>query len=470
MAFTRDDIAEVVSRVVDELTHRQSPAPSAKTETSGKSLGACSSVAEAVSRAQKAFAAFRKVDLNKRRRIIARIRELGHQHLEEIARMGHEETGLGRFEDKIEKNRLVLDKTPGIEDLQPLSFSGDDGLTLIEGAPYGVIGAITPTTNPTETIFCNAIGMVSSGNAVVFNAHPRAKNCCNFAVHLINQAILENGGPDGLVNIIASPTQESAQDLMSHPGIRLLVVTGGGGIVKAAFASGKKVIAAGPGNPPAIVDETADLDQAAKNIILGATLDNNILCIAEKEIFVVDSVADAFIEALKRNGAYQVIGSNRQKLENLIFHDNHFDADLIGQNAGKILQKIGIQCDENLRLAFMETDKDHFLVQKEQMMPVLPVVRCPDVKTAIDWAVEAEHGNCHTATMHSRNLDALHEMAVRSDCSIFVKNGPSCAGLGYGGEGFTTMSIASPTGEGITSAKTFTRSRRCVLRGHFRIV
>jgi len=474
MSFTPQDVAEIVSRVMDELSsiktsdNRATAARPASASSGDR--GVFSDVDSAVGAARKAFDAWQHVSLNVRGKAIDAIRAICMENLHSLARTAFEETGLGRYEDKVNKNLLVIEKTPGIEDLQPVAYSGDFGLTLAECAPYGVIGAITPTTNPTETIINNAIGMIAAGNAVVFNAHPRAKKCCAYTVDLINQAVMSVGGPANLACIIKDPTMESGNALMNHPGIRILVVTGGPGIVKAAFQSGKKVIAAGPGNPPAVVDETADLDEAAKNIIAGATLDNNILCIAEKEIFVVQSVADAFIAALKRHGGYQVIGSNIARLEKHIFHDNHFDADLIGQNADKILKGIGIDAPASIRMAFIETDKNHFLVQKEQMMPVLPVVRCPDVATAIAWAVEAEKGNFHTATMHSRHLDHLHAMAVASNCSIFVKNGPSYAGLGMHGEGFATMSISSPTGEGLTSARSFTRSRRCVLKGHFRIV
>jgi len=469
MSFNPQEIAAIVGRVMDELNAAKVSRVSTPTSTQA-TLGVHNTVDEAVASARKAFELWGEQPLSVRAKAVEAIRSICRANLSNLARMAHQETGLGRYEDKLAKNTLVIDKTPGTEDLQPLAYSGDFGLTLTECAPYGVIGAITPTTNPTETIINNAIGMIAAGNAVVFNAHPRAKGCCAYAVDLINQAIQSVGGPANLVTIIREPTMESGNQLMNHPGIRILVVTGGPGIVKAAFQSGKKVIAAGPGNPPAVVDETADLDEAAKNIISGATLDNNILCIAEKEIFVVDKVADAFIAALKRHGGYQVVGPNIAKLEKHIFHDNHFDADLIGQNASKILAGIGIEVPESVRMAFIETDNDHFLVQKEQMMPVLPVVRCSDVSEAIARAVKAEKGNFHTATMHSRNLDNLHRMALACNCSIFVKNGPSYAGLGMHGEGFATMSISSPTGEGLTSARTFTRSRRCVLKGHFRIV
>jgi acyl-CoA reductase-like NAD-dependent aldehyde dehydrogenase len=473
MDITSHEIAEIVSRVVEQLDRapekKEMPAISMSRSASGF-LGVHNDVDSAVASATRAFQQLAAVPISQREKMIFEIRRICSDHVKELAKMAWEETGLGRYEDKIKKNQLIIDKTPGTEDLNPKAVSGDFGLTLVENAPYGVICAITPTTNPTETVICNSIGMLAAGNAVVFNPHPRAKRCSAYAVHLINTAIKRAGGPDNCINLIEHPTMQTGQDLMCHSGVRLVVVTGGPGVVKAAFASGKKVIAAGPGNPPVVVDETADIAAAAKHIVTGATLDNTVLCIAEKEIFVVDSVADQLIQELKRNQAYQVIGSNIQKLEQALLKDGAIHPDLVGQNAGMILSKIGIHADNDVRMIFFECGFDHWLVKKEQLLPVLPLVRVPDVKTAIDYAVEAEQGNYHTAMMHSRNLDALHEMALRSNVSIFVKNGPSCAGLGFGGEGHTTMSIASPTGEGITSAKDFTRQRRCVLKGHFRIV
>ena len=477
MSYSADEIARIVSSVVEQIEkgRESSTSPEVLKNTADNTsqvesrLGVYPEIGMCVSKSNTAYEAFKKIGVSHRELIIREIRNICLQHLEEIARLSWEETGLGRYEDKIQKNRLVIEKTPGTEDLNPTAFSGDFGLTIREGGAYGVIGAITPTTNPTETIINNSIGMIAAGNAVVFNPHPRAKNCCAFVVHLINSAVQKHGGPSDLVTIISDPSQESGQAMMKHPGVKILVVTGGPGIVQAAFSAGKKVIAAGPGNPPSIVDETADIDAAAKHIISGATLDNNVLCIAEKEVFVVESVADEFIQALKRNGGYQLIGSNVQKLEKVILIDGKINSDLIGKNADYILAKIGIDVAPEVRMAFFECDFEHFMVKKEQMMPVMPIVRVPNVGTAIDMAVEAEKSNYHTATMHSKNLDALHEMAVRSNVSIFVKNGPSYAGLGMGGEGFTTMTIAGPTGEGLTSARTFTRQRRCVLKGHFHI-
>ncbi|MEW6056660.1 MAG: aldehyde dehydrogenase, partial [Bdellovibrionota bacterium] len=348
---------------------------------------------------------------------------------------------------------------------------GDDGLCLIEYAPYGVIGSITPTTNPSETVINNGIGMVAAGNAVVFNPHPSAKRVSNRTVELFNQAITSNGGPANVVCSIAEPTIESAGELMKAEGIRLLVVTGGPAVVKAAMASGKKVIAAGPGNPPVVVDETADLDQAAKGIIAGASLDNNIVCIAEKEIIVVEKVADGLIAALKKHGAYQLSPYQIKQLEPVIVDGKYPNKKFVGRNANVILKEIGVSVSDEVRLIFGEvSDEHHPFVQVELLMPVLPLVRVRNVEEAIAMAKRVEHGFCHTAVMYSKNIDNLHQMACEVNTSIFVKNAPSYAGLALGGEGFTSFTIASPTGEGLTTAIDFSRVRRCTLKEHFRIV
>ncbi len=257
--------------------------------------------------------------LEKRIELVAAMRSIMRANAELLARMACEETGLGRTEDKIRKNLLVIEKTPGPEVLQPLAWTGDRGLTLIERAPYGVFGVITPSTNPTSTIINNAIGLISAGNAAVFNVHPGAKRVSSYQIQLLNRAIVTAGGPPDLLTAPAEPSVESAQALMQHPGIRILLVTGGGVVVKLAMASGKRAICAGPGNPPVVVDETADLDLAGKQIVFGASFDNNVICVEEKEAFVVDAVADKLKAAMVANGAVELPGYRIKALENLIF-------------------------------------------------------------------------------------------------------------------------------------------------------
>jgi acyl-CoA reductase-like NAD-dependent aldehyde dehydrogenase len=425
-------------------------------------------VEAAVKAARRAADANEASPLGARRRWIEVMRDAARKSVPLISRFAVEETGYGRADDKVKKNSLVVEKTPGPEFLAPAAFSGDDGLTIVERASYGVIGSITPTTNPTETIINNGIGMLAGGNAVVFNAHPYAARTSAYLIHLLNEAIVAAGGPENLLACVERPTIESAEALMRHPGVRLVVVTGGPGVVKAAMGSGKKVIAAGPGNPPAVVDETADLDVAAANIVLGASIDNNIICTAEKEVIAVSSIADALGERLGRAGCLFVSQSKLRALEKVVLHPGtggvHPNKDAV------IARQIGVTAGDELRLLVAEVDEKHPFVQLEMLMPVLPLVRAPDAAEAIAMAKRVEHGFGHTAVMYSRNIAHLHAMARTINTSIFVKNASNLAGLGYGGEGYTSFTIASPTGEGLTTVRNFTRERRCTLKEYFRIV
>ncbi len=431
----------------------------------------------AVAAARAAFCQLNALPLARRDAIIAQMRQAAREHAQVLAHEAWQETGMGRYEDKIEKNLLVAEKTPGTEDLRPIVYTGDHGLTLVERAPYGVIGAITPSTNPTSTIICNSIGMVAAGNAVVFNCHPGAKAVSVHTVQILNQAIVRAGGPHNLITTVPEPTVESAQRMMKHPGIDLLVVTGGPGVVQVAMNSGKKAICAGPGNPPTVVDETADIEQAAADIIKGASFDNNLVCILEKEIIAVDAVADQLKAAMQKRGVVELTRYQMDRLLKVILAEDHgpgkhgvINKQFVGQNPSVILREIGMTVGDDVRLAIAEVPHDHQLVWTEQLMPIMPLVRVSTTDEAIDLAKTVEQGMRHTATMHSKHLDHLSRMAREMNTSIFVKNGPSLAGLGFGGEGYTSFSIASPTGEGLTSAKDFSRVRRCVLVDAFRIV
>jgi len=443
----------------------------------GEGDGVFNTVDDCVEAAQAAFTNLNAATLAKRTEIITAIRETMRREGDDLARQAWQETGLGRYEHKVIKNRLVTENTPGTEALRPETTTGDNGLTLMEWAPFGVIGAITPTTNPTSTIICNAIGMLAAGNSVVFNVHPGAVACSMATVRLINRAVAGVGGPANLVTAVGRPTIESATELMHHKGINLLVVTGGPGVVEAAMKSGKRSVSAGPGNPPAVVDETADIVKAGSDIVTGAGFDNNIICVDEKEVFVVASVADELIKQMQANGAYLLDQAELRQLEKVIFDEirgprTHgvINKKWVGKDAAVILAEIGVRAGSEIKLVIADVPEDHPLVWSEQLMPVLPVVRVPDVERAIVLAREAEHGFGHSASMHSRNIDNLSRMARAINTSIFVKNGPIVAGLGAGGEGFTSFTIASPTGEGLTSAVSFSRRRRCVMVDHFRIV
>ena len=477
-AFDQQEIEAVIERVRLKLGGRTETPPAAPigTETAVGD-GIYPTIDAAVTAARAAFEAYRSMGLKKRHRFIDAVRAAMHERAAELARLAHEETGLGRAEDKMIKNLLVTEKTPGPEDLEPTTWSGDEGLTITEYAPFGVVGAITPTTNPTATIINNTIAILSAGNAVVFNPHPNAKRVSAQAIRWINQAIVAAGGPADLVTATPEPTIDSAQRLMNHPQVRILMVTGGPGVVAEAQKTSKRSILAGPGNPPVVVDATADLELAGREIVRGASFDNNVICTDEKLVIVVTSVADGLLKQMVANNSYLLKEYELRKLERVIFSEigepgkpGRVKPRWIGQNAGTILAEIGIRAGDDLRLVLADVPPEHSLVWTEQMMPVLPVVRVRDVDRAIDLAIRAEHGCGHTASIYSTDVNAITRMARDIDVSIFVANNANLAGLGDGGEGYTSFSIASPTGEGLTRPRSFSRERRMTVAGGLRIV
>ena len=449
-------------------------AGSAAAATGGGVFADVESAVRAAAAAQKELIG---LPLDTRRRMIASMRAAVLEHNESLSRDAVGETGLGNVADKQVKNALAAQKTPGVEDVEPSAYSDEHGLTLTERAPYGVIGAITPVTNPISTITSNSIGMIAAGNSVVFNVHPNAKGISNRLVSLLNDAIREAGGPSNVLCAVAEPTIESAGALMRNPGVSILVVTGGPGVVKAAMASGKKAICAGPGNPPCVVDATADLVKAGRDIVAGASFDNNVVCICEKEVLAVESIADRLKQEMRANGAFELSGPQVDAVTRVAIPnpkgpraESAPNKDLVGKDAAVIARAAGIEVPAGTKLLLMEVGREHPLVWSEQLMPVLPLVRLKSAEEAIELAVEVEHGFRHTAMMHSHDIEKLSRMARVMNCSLFVKNGPCYAGLGQGGAGYTSFTIASPTGEGITRARTFTRERRCTLVDYFRIV
>lgn len=459
-------VEKLVQKVMEQVDANQEL-------TTAGDWGIFATMDEAINAAEAAQRKYLSCSMADRAKYVQVIRDvaLKKENLEYMSQATVEETGMGGYEYKITKNILAATKTPGVEDLTTEALSGDDGLTLVEYSPFGVIGAITPTTNPTETVICNSIGMLAAGNSVVFSPHPRAKNVTLFLIKALNKALAEAGAPANLIVTVAEPSIDNTNAMMKNPKVRMLVATGGPSIVKTVLSSGKKAIGAGAGNPPVVVDETANIEKAAKDIIDGCSFDNNLPCIAEKEIIAVDDIADYLIFNMKKNGAYEIKDkATIDKLVELVTKNGKGPkTEFVGKSAQYILDKVGITVGPEIKVILMEADEFHPFVQEELMMPILPLVRVKNVDMAIDMAVRVEHGFRHTAIMHSRNVDKLTKMAKLIQTTIFVKNGPSYAGIGVGGMGHTTFTIAGPTGEGLTSAKSFARKRRCVLVGGFDI-
>lgn len=428
-----------------------------------KQLGLFDDMNTAIEAAKEAQKVMQKMPMDCREKIIASIRRKTIENAEILAKMGVEETGMGNVGDKTLKHHLLAEKTPGTEDIKTEAWSGDRGLTLIEMGPFGVIGAITPCTNPSETILCNSIGMIAGGNTVVFCPHPQAVKVSNFAIHLVNEASLEAGGPENIAVALHKPSLEASDIMMKHKDIHLIAATGGPGVVTAVLSSGKRGIGAGAGNPPALVDETADIKKAARDIINGCVFDNNLPCIAEKEVVAVEQITDELMYYMQENGGYIITKEEQDKLTETVITKKGLNRKCVGRDALTLLKMIGIEAPKDTRCIIFEGEKEHPLIATELMMPILGVVRVKNIDEGIETAVWLEHGNKHSAHMHSKNVDNITRYGKAIDTAILVKNAPSYAALGYGGEGFCTFTIASRTGEGLTSASTFTKRRRCVM-------
>jgi aldehyde dehydrogenase len=475
--LVRNVVEQVLRRLGTNGAVRTDGAPAAGGNFQGR-FGLFTDVDEAVAAAREAFERLSRRTIEDRRRIIGHIRRIAIDQCVELGTMEMEETKIGRLEHKIEKLKTLGERSPGVEFLRSEVFSGDHGLAVIEHAPFGVIGAITPVTHSLPTLTGNAVSMIAAGNTLVVNPHPSGKRVAAEGVRRYNEAIYRDLGLDNLVCVIVEPTLESANAIFKHRHIPLICVTGGAAVARAAMQQGKRAIVAGPGNPPVVVDETADLDRAARSIIQGAAYDNNLLCIAEKEVFVVQAVFDQMMSAMERAGAVRLNSAEIDALSRVAIatvgegeHKHQVAArEFIGQDAAVLAKAAGRKTSPDVEVVFGETDEANPFVPVEQMMPFLPFVRCRDIDDAIAKAVRAEHGFRHTAMIHSNNVTNMTKMGKAVDTTLFVKNGPSMAGLGLGGEGYCSFSIAGPTGEGVTTPLTFTRERRCSMIDNLRIL
>jgi aldehyde dehydrogenase len=435
-------------------------------------------VDEAVVAAAEAQHKVAGMSLEDRGRIVSIIKRLCAENANEWARLELAETGLGRLDHKIEKLHIIKNVL-GVEAMRIQARADASGLCIIERAPWGVIGMVLPATHSVPTMASNAINVVAAGNTAVFSPHPAGARVAALALQVFNQAIEKELGVRNVITTMAEASIKAADQVFNHPGVALLCVTGGPGVVRVASKSGKRVIAAGPGNPPVVVDETADLDLAAKSVVAGAAFDNNLLCIGEKEVFVVTQVFDAFMAAMKRHKAYELRPDAIERLTAAAFKFDgegkgcgraHLKRDLIGKDVAVLAAAAGVSVPAGTELLFGETAEDHPFVQEEQMMPFVPVVRVPNVQAAIDAAVKAEHGYRHTAIIHSRNVDNVTKMARAMNTTLFVQNAACAAALGSGGAGYLSYSIATPTGEGVTTPLTFTRERQLTIGGALRII
>lgn len=467
-------ISDIVRKIVGEIEKQSLSSVSRSNSYSGSNgiYDDVNSAVEAAKIAQKKWIDIPKTDKEK---IIAALRECMHSYAEDFSRRAVDETGMGRVKDKIIKHHNAATHTPGLEDLETKSWSGAKGLVYEDYAPFGVVAAVTPSTHPVPVLFNSMVMIIAAGNSVVFNVHPSAKKLSAYALEKFNEVIYNNGGPKNLVTMLREPTIEGAEQLFSHPDVKLIVATGGPSLVKAAFKAGKKVVAAGPGNPPVLVDETADIPNAVKCIIEGGSFDNNILCIAEKEVLVVEKVFDKFMDEMERQGSVRLLLPQIKALGAQVFSvsaDNviSINREFIGKNASVLARAIGINISDEVRLLYGECETTCKWMKEEQMMPFMPVLRVSSFEEGVELSVKYENGYGHTAVIHSKNIDNITRFTKALDVDIVVVNGSSLAGLGgNSGEGYFSHTIASPTGEGICTPRNFARVRRLAIANSMQI-
>lgn len=430
-----------------------------------------SSVTDAVAAAKGAYGRYIKLTLNERQEILEGVKRALRPIAYELAAMTAAETGMGNAGDKAQKIMLAIDKTPGVEDLITEVNTGDHGMTLYELSSFGIVCAVQPCTNPCATLISNTIGMLAAGNAIIHCPHPRAVRVSQFLTTVISDAVRNICGIDNLVVTLHESLMGFTAEVMSHPDVDLVVCTGGMGSLRQAMTSGKKVIGAGPANPVTIVDETADLAKAARDIVYGASFDNNLMCTSEKCMVVVKEAADPFIYELLKNGVYYVKDKAeiQRLLDAAVTEDFTINKKLEGKSANEILDYAGIPCAGPVKLIVAETERIHPFVTLELLMPLVPLVKAADFEEALEIAMEVEQGYRHTATIHSESIERLNRAAKEMQTSVFVKNGPSLLGIGFDKEGHTSFTIATTTGEGTTTARHFARRRRCTLTSGFSI-
>ena len=467
MAIDRERLERIVADVLKSIGKPGASTQAAPTFRGSAGDGVFETVEEAAEAAHLAQKQLAALSLEKRGEIVSAMRRAGEESAEALARSAIAETKMGRLEHKTLKNALAATKTPGLEDLRREVKVGAEGVLLEDAGPFGVIAAITPVTNPTSTVINNAISMVCAGNSVVFCPHPQAQQCTREAMVVLNRAIAEAGGPQNLLTSVKESTLRTTVEAMRHERTALICATGGEGVVKAALESGKKAIAAGPGNPPVLVDENvADVKKAARDIAEGAYFDNNMPCTCEKEIVALEKVAPELIRELRNYDCYLISPSEEPRVTRTVVQDGKMNRAMIGQDAAVILREAGITVPPTTRIAFFEAEPGHPLVQHEQLMPIIPLIRTRNFSQAVEIACQAEHGFGHTAIIHSANMERVTEFARAVRCTILVVNAPSYAWAGKEGEGWTTLTIAGPdSGEGLTSARTFTRKHYLVVSG-----
>ena len=325
-----------------------------------------------------------------------------------LAEMAVEETGMGVVEDKVIKNHFaseyIYNKYKNAKTCGILEEDKANGLIKI-AEPLGVIAGVIPTTNPTSTVIFKALISLKTRNGIVFSPHPRAKKCTVETARIILEEAVKAGAPEGIIGWIESPTLFQTQYLMQHPQIDIILATGGPGMVKSAYSSGKPALGVGPGNTPALIDETADIEMAVSSILMSKTIDNGMICASEQSVTAVKAVYDAVKAEFIKRGAYILTPKEKEKLAKVIMIDGHLNSAIVGQPAHKIAEMAKISVPEETKVLIAECSKvgaeEPFSAEK--LSPVLAMYTADDFKSGADLAKElvSHGGRGHTSVLYT---------------------------------------------------------------------
>ncbi|MGG4608489.1 acetaldehyde dehydrogenase (acetylating) [Providencia sp. Me31A] len=389
--------------------------------------------------AQKEFATFSQEKIDN---IIKHIAIESALHAEELAKMANEETGFGKWQDKVLKNTFASMRVyEHIKDLKTVGIINDDKVNKVMdvGVPLGVITALVPSTNPTSTIIYKTLIALKAGNAIVFSPHPNAKACSFRTLEIVKKAALEAGAPAGIVDGVTMLTLEATKELMHSKDVSLILATGGEGMVRAAYASGTPTISGGPGNGPAFIERSANIKQAVNDIITSKTFDNGVICASEQSIIVERCIYNEVHRELLAQGAYFMNEEEAKRMASMLLRANGtINPEVVGKDAITLSQRAGFTVPANTRvlIALQDTVSPKNPYSREKLCPILGMYIEEDWKSACHRVVDllTNEGLGHTLVIHTQNEDVIRQFSLEKPVNRILINTPAA----LGGIGATT--------------------------------
>lgn len=382
--------------------------------------------------------------------IVKAIAQAGEANAAKLAKMANEETGFGRYEDKIIKNRFASRGLyDAIKDLKTVGVLREltDEKIIELGVPVGVVVGLVPSTNPTSTVIFKAMIALKAGNAIIFSPHPNAKDCILETVNIITKAAIAAGAPQGAINTLTLPTLEATQELMKNRGTKIILATGGEAMVRSAYSSGKPAIGVGPGNGPAFIDKSADVPKAVKRILASKTFDNGIICASEQSIIVEKAMEAPVMAELKKQGAHFLDERESQKLAKFILRANGtMNPQIVGKSVQNLVNLAGLEgVPENARVLIARETQIGAKIpySREKLAPILAFYVEDNLDAVLEKSVMIlrHEGSGHTFAIHAEDEALVKRFAAKIPASRIIVNSPAA----LGGIGATTNLFPSLT-------------------------